>query len=132
MSNCSRRERGDKREEDQYPTANYHATITSISANIYPNQYNKHWPTSSFTLLHIPSTPFPNSNATSPSSSTLQNSSNYSLVPTILHTSSNSTNLYKPHPFLLSYHKFTPLITNHSTLFLSSNNPAETDLSLNN
>ena len=86
MSNCSRWERGDKRKEDRQPT---HTKIASLSATIYSTTTNyalSHLCHHSITYtLH----PVPNSNATFPYSSTLQNSSNHSLAHTILHTSSN-------------------------------------------
>ena len=136
-------ERGNKkkREEDQYPTTNYPYNNCFLLCHHLLNQYNTHSPNSAITLLRMAFTPFPNSYATFPSSSNLQNSSNHSLAPTILHTSSNSTTqshsipLHNPpmshilHYSAITY--YTLLITNHYSYLLTSSKPAEPVLSLN-
>ena len=101
-------------EEDQYPTTTYPYNNCLYFCHHLPNQYIMHSPTSSGTLLHMPSTPFPNFNATFPSLSTLQNSSNHSLTPQFsTHHPTTSADLSQiphnppgnePHPPLLCYH----------------------------
>ena len=138
MSNCSRRMRGDKREEDHYPTITYPSNNCFLPYHHLPNQYNTRSHTS-ITLLHMPSIPFLNSNATFPSSSTLQshpaisgphNSAHIFQFPLAISLKNVVTTLQEM-SHILPYSAITslsPLTILH--LFLSTNNPAEPVLSL--
>ena len=130
MSNCSRRVKGDKREEDQYPTTTYPYNNCFLLCHHLPNQYNTH------TLLHPPSSvtyalqlfsptampPFPPHPLCKIHPTTSCRSLSSSPQPTRKWATSS--------PTLLSH------ITHLSSLtilhlFLSSNNPAESVRSLN-
>ena len=125
MFNCSWRKGGSKRDDDLTPITNNHTTIATFYSILYPN-ITLHNTNSTITMLHTPSTPFPNNNATFTSSSTQCDSSNHSPPPTIQHTSFNinsrsPSNSLKSHgnklcsPLLCNY---TYVITNHSIYLL--------------
>ena len=141
LSNCSRRESGERGR----PISNNNLAIQQLLLICHhlPNQYNTHSPTSSITLLVCPPPPppFPSSNTTFPSLSTLQNSSNHALAPTILHLSTNCTcwSLSNTPQHTRKWATFSPTLLSNITYLLSlnilhlflSSNTAETVLSLN-
>ena len=142
MSNCSRRKRDDMREEDQTPTTIYPYNNCFLLCHNLSNQYTMHSPTSSFTLSHKPSTSFPHSYATFHSSLILRNSSSHSPAPQFCtHYPTAPVDCSQiphnplgnePYPSYSTITHHTPLITNYSTFFLSSNNPIEPVFSLIN
>ena len=131
VSNCSRRERGDKREEDQYPTTTYPYNNCFLLCQHLPNQYNTHSLTSNPpSLCYIcppplsptampPLPPHPLTKIHPTTICPPQFCTHYLTAPANL-SQIPTTHQEMSHILLYSaVAQYTPLITNHSTSLLN-------------